>query len=94
MRWAILACVMLLVGCNAMVTEDQARETCTSVGVSSDDFDAAVDLAEQDEMDGLSAAESRNLFSGDCEDSCGDDNQCFSDCRTCTNAVVSFVYSN
>jgi hypothetical protein len=93
MRWALLLGLMLLVGCNAMLTEDQARTICDEAGASDESFDRGVDLAEEDKAEGLSASESRELFAGDCDDDCGTDEECFSACTTCANAIVSHVYS-
>lgn len=94
MRWAALLCVLLIGGCTAVVTEEQARATCAAVGFSDQNFDDAVITAQGDETDGLSAAESKSLFRGDCQDDCGDDQACVNDCTTCTSAVVNFVYSH
>jgi hypothetical protein len=95
MRWAAASlCVLLIGGCAPVVTEDQARATCAAVGVSDAAFNDAVNLAQGDEADGLSAAESKSLFRGDCEDDCSDDQACVDDCTTCTSAVVDFAYSN
>jgi len=86
--------VAMIAGCNAVLTEEQARSTCEAVNASQESINTAITLAEQDREKGRSADESRELFRGDCEGSCGDDAQCFSDCTTCANAVVQFVYSS
>jgi hypothetical protein len=95
MRWAVVfLCVLLIGGCPPVVTENQARDTCAAVGFSDTEFNDAVNLAQGDEADGLSAAESKSLFRGDCADGCGEEQACVNDCTTCTTAVVDFVYSN
>ncbi len=94
MRWLLLLCLLAFVGCNSL-TEDQARAICDSAGASDASFNEAVSLAQEDEADGLTAAESMDLFVGDCEDVCSNGSAtCITDCTTCTDAVVIFVYSN
>lgn len=95
MRWAaLLLCVVLFAGCRTELTEAQARAACDAAGASDESFDRGVELAEEDEAEGLTAEESLDLFDGDCEDECGADSECFSACFTCATAIVNYVYAD
>ncbi len=99
MRYLICIGILMLVGCTAPVvttTEEQARMTCDDLGFSEAGFNNTVALAERDRDDGFSAAESKGFASGGCTGTCDDpddDANCFSDCTTCANAVIDFVFS-
>lgn len=87
-----LVCLMVIAGCNAAGSANQARSICESVGVPAEVVTEAIELAQEDRAEGLSAAESKELFDGDCADICGEDEECISDCTTCFYAVVDAVY--
>jgi len=92
--WVGMACVVALSGCVSPLTEAEARAICDSVGSTEGNFTGAVGLAQEDEAEGLTAAESLDLFRGDCDDACGEDTECYNDCLTCADAVVRYVYSD
>lgn len=95
MRWILLLGLVLFVGCNAPLTEDEARTVCDSTGASEATFNEGVDLAQNDEADGLSAAESMELFRGDCRDECDSTTDtCYVNCTTCADAIVRYVYND
>lgn len=93
MRRILLIGLLLVAGCNAVVTLDQARTVCEEVGVSEAGIQNAISFAERDKNDGFSAAESMGFARAGCENSCDDDAQCLSDCTSCSNAVINFVFS-
>lgn len=87
-----LMCLVLIAGCNAAAPTNQARSVCESVGIPDEVVDEAIEFAQEDRAEGLTADESRDLFDGDCADFCGEDAECISDCTTCFYAVVDAVY--
>lgn len=93
MRQISLIGLLLVAGCNAVVTQEQARSVCESVGASESTFQEAISFAERDKSDGFSAGESMQFARGGCENICDDDASCVSDCTTCSNAVINFVFS-
>lgn len=93
----LLAGLTLITGCETVVvTEEAARMTCSDLGVSDAGFDNGVSFAESDKANGFSASQSMSNAHGGCEGSCDDpddDANCLSECIACSNAIVSYVYS-
>lgn len=96
MRKLMVLGLLALAGCNGeggTVNAAAGRSICESAGGSAGQFDQAVQLAEEDKASGLSAAESMELFMGDCTDDCpAGDAACLETCTTCTDAAVILVY--